>query len=196
MSQALIVFLKQPEAGKVKTRLAKDLGAEKALEIYKTLLVHVRAVALSVDSHRYAYFQDHPLELEGWTLPDFTPKLQTGSSLGDRMFKAFSEVLSTNHEKAVLIGSDLPLITSAIIEKAFLLLDYNDAVIGPAVDGGYYLIGMKKSHDLFSNLTWSTSHVFQDTIERIESQRLTYALLPVLPDIDTAEDWKKYGPVL
>jgi len=191
MKNALIIFIKNPQAGKVKTRLAASLGAEKALEIYLDLLQHTRRAALELTAKRYLFYSDFVDEKDEWQAADFFKKAQVGIDLGERMKNAFSEVLP-GHEKAVIIGSDLPGMTGEILAEAFSKLDHADFVIGQAEDGGYYLLGMKEFQPaVFQEISWSTPLVFEQTIHHI--QRLgSFSLLPVLADIDTAADWERF----
>lgn len=193
MDNAIIILLKNAHPGQVKTRLAKTAGDEQTLLIYKALLEHVRRSVLDVSAMRYAYYSDFPATEDKWSSRDFINKKQRGKNVGERMAKAFSEVLPL-HKKVLLIGSDLPSISSAIIEDAFAHLDHSDVVIGPAIDGGYYLIGMKEFYpSFFQNIAWSTSQVFEKTVRIIELLGKSWSKLPELPDIDTEEDWERYG---
>ncbi len=190
---SLIIFVKNPELGKVKTRLAADVGNDRALEIYHALLDKTRKVALTIEATRYLFYSQFIDDRDDWQSSLFVKSLQKGDELGARMTNAFSAVLA-KHPKAIIIGSDCPQIEKKIINYAFALLDTNDFVIGPALDGGYYLLGMKFPHSyLFQNMTWSVDTVFEETTRRILSRGHTFATLPTLSDIDYLEDWEKYG---
>lgn len=192
-SKALLIFIKNPELGKVKTRLAETLGDPKALKIYLSLLAYTRQVALKVSAERYLFYSRYVENQDEWSPLDFHKLTQEGEDLGVRMLNAFQLSLS-RHQKAVIIGSDCATLTSDIIEDAFLKLDEVDCVIGPATDGGYYLLGMREVQpELFQQIPWSTENVRSLTIRRIKKSGRTYALLPELSDIDREEDWKKYG---
>lgn len=190
MQKSLIIFVRKPEAGKVKTRLASQVGNEKALEVYIKLLQHTQQICHNVNADKYLF----GTELEDDVSWDgFFQARQRGDDLGNRMMNAFNYLFEKNYEKVVIIGSDCPLLTAEIIEEAFNKLDETDIVIGPAEDGGYYLLGMKKLVPaLFRNIQWSSATVFSDTIRILQSLSLTYFLLPELSDIDTEEDWLKY----
>ncbi|MEK7255123.1 MAG: TIGR04282 family arsenosugar biosynthesis glycosyltransferase, partial [Bacteroidota bacterium] len=200
MKNALLIFIKNPRLGKVKTRLAATLGAENALKIYLALLERTRQAALQVAADKYLFYSDFVDETDEWRAADFLKKIQrgndpeySGQALGERMANAFAEVLPA-HEKAIIIGSDLPGLTGEILADAFAKLDHADFVIGQAEDGGYYLLGMKEFQPaVFQEISWSTPLVFEQTIERILSLGKSFATLPVLPDIDTAEDWERHG---
>lgn len=191
--QALLIFIKNPEKGKVKTRLAATVGDERALKIYRALLKYTRNLALEVASERYLFYSRFIEENDEWSGRQFHKKLQEGKDLGERMYRAFEWTLE-RHGKAVIIGSDCATLTPAIVEEAFRRLDDHDCVIGPATDGGYYLLGLRETRpELFRDIPWSTDQVRSLTIERIEALGQTYFLLPELSDIDRAEDWDEYG---
>lgn len=190
---ALIIFIKNAEKGKVKTRLAQTIGEERALEIYLILLAHTRKLSLGVPTQRLLFYSDFVETADQWPEPDFQKFVQDGDDLGQRMFNAFKIALEKYH-KAIIIGSDCANLTSAIIEKAFLQLDHYDFVLGPATDGGYYLLGMTAAApSLFENMEWSTDEVLATTLSRMRNLGKTCYLLPELSDIDFEEDWKKYG---
>jgi len=193
MENALIVFIKNPELGKVKTRLASTLGDEKALEIYLSLLDYTRKVAVKTAADRYVYYSNHIDENDEWDINDFKKVLQRGDSLGDRMKNAFQEAFK-KHEKVVIIGSDCPTLHPDIITAAYRHLDNHDFVIGPSFDGGYYLLGMRDfERKIFQGIPWSTIEVLPQTIERINELEKDFFLLPTLSDVDYEEDWLEYG---
>lgn len=191
--KALIIFIRNPELGKVKTRLAKEAGHQKALDIYVALLDHTRNVSLQVVAERHLFYYGQLNHQDTWNNQKFHKRVQEEGDLGHKMLSAFERVLDRN-DKAVIIGSDCPQITSDIIEIAFSSLDNSDVVIGPSIDGGYYLLGMKEVHpDLFKDIMWSTEHVFDQTIHRVQKLQLTYTALSTLSDVDHLKDWEKYG---
>ena len=190
---ALIIFIKNPEKGKVKTRLAKEVGADKALAIYRALLAHTRKIALAVPTQRFLFYSEYIDEKDGWSDKDFIKLLQIDANLGAKMANAFQQVLA-QYKKAVIIGSDCASLTPEIVQKAFDKLETFPFVIGPAMDGGYYLLGMKKFRpEIFEQIEWSTASVLSSTIQRIESLEKKYYLLPELSDIDHKADWDKFG---
>ncbi|NBC10020.1 MAG: DUF2064 domain-containing protein [Bacteroidetes bacterium] len=191
--KTLIIFIRNPELGKVKTRLARDVGAEKALSIYKALLRHTRATAMQVQAKRLLFYSQDIQETDDWPQPQFEKRLQSGNGLGERMQHAFATALATA-DKAIIVGSDIAQINADIIKKAFGALDEADFVIGPALDGGYYLLGMKQpTPQLFQNMPWSTSQVCAVTQQRIRQLGKTYRLVDTLSDIDYASDWEQHG---
>ncbi len=191
--RALIIFVRNPEKGKVKTRLAKSLGEDKALAIYKALLAKTRTVAQEVEALRLLFYSVQVHTQDDWPVSKFVKLQQRGDDLGARMQHAF-EVALERATSAIIVGSDIAQIDTPIIEHAFASLSQKDYVIGPAMDGGYYLLGMKKSSPfLFRDMPWSTERVAQITKDRILASGGTLGYAPTLSDIDYAEDWKKYG---
>lgn len=189
---AIIIFIKNPVAGKAKTRLAKDVGNDTALAIYKSLLNYTRVTSLLVNATRYLFYGGEILEDE-WDDAQFVKKLQTGNDLGERMSNAFGEVLQ-KHKKVLIIGSDCPQLDLLTISDAYQALDHDDFVIGPSEDGGYYLLGMRELNaDVFYNISWSTDTVCSQTIAQIKDSQKTYSLLPIMSDVDYKEDWDKHG---
>lgn len=187
---ALIIFVRNPEPGKVKTRLAATLGDEKALHIYKDLLHHTRSVSRQSTAHKFVFYHNVIDWEDEWNIPDFNKRLQCNTNLGSKMRKAFEEVFSAGYDKAIIIGSDCFELNTALIESAFLYLDDKDVVIGPASDGGYYLLGMKRMHScFFSNKQWSTASVYAATLQDAITNGIRITSLPVLTDVDTEADW-------
>jgi rSAM/selenodomain-associated transferase 1 len=191
MSRGLIIFVKNAEPGKVKTRLAISIGDEAALAVYKRLLQYTRAITSKVNARRFVFYSSQIEDHDGWDHSTYEKQLQSGKDLGERMANALSRVL-LKVDMAVIIGSDCLELTSAIIDDAFAALERFDVVIGPARDGGYYLLGIKQIHpELFADKKWSTSTVFQDTVADLRVLGLTYATLPVLSDIDDIDDLRR-----
>jgi uncharacterized protein len=195
MENALIIFIKNPALGKVKTRLARTVGDDKALEIYLELTKITRENAFILRGpSRHIFYSDFINLNDEWANSHFQKHVQLGEDLGERMFNAFSEILKT-HKKAVIIGSDCPTLTSAILELAFEKLETNDFVVGPSTDGGYYLLGFGQNNAtnfVFRNMDWSTDKVLPTTLKRISAQEKTIFLLPELTDIDEEKDWLDY----
>lgn len=188
---ALIIFTRNPELGKCKTRLAKVIGDEAALEIYKYLLDHTAEISKNIKADKFVFYSDDIKKEDLWNKDIFRKKLQYGIDLGARMENAFTELFELNYEKVIIIGSDLLDLKTKHVDDAFQLLETNELVVGPAKDGGYYLLGMKSLHlNIFKNKVWGTSNVFKDTVKDIQNS--TYALMEELNDIDTFEDIKPY----
>jgi uncharacterized protein len=191
---ALIIFIKNPIKGKVKTRLATTVGDDKALEIYQYLLRKTLEIVKDLPCQKYLYYADKIDKKDIWDNTIFTKKIQIGNDLGERMYNAFTEVFDNEAiKKVAIIGADCPMLPAGFIEKAFDELKQNSFVIGPAFDGGYYLLGMKTVRvELFEKIIWGGSRVLNDTILRINKMVKTFYLLPPLPDVDTQEDWENY----
>ena len=191
---AIITFIKNPELGKAKTRLAATVGDERALEIYKELLRHTRETVQAVAGiDAFLFYSKFIDENDDWSNDFFTKKLQPAGDLGTKMIAAFAEVFKTN-QPVIIVGSDCASLTSEILENAISILKEKDFVIGPAIDGGYYLLGMNTFQpSVFENIEWSTEQVFLQTVAKIEALKMNYGLLPALSDIDFEEDWEKWG---
>ncbi|KGL61584.1 hypothetical protein SAMN04487762_0533 [Polaribacter sp. Hel1_33_78] len=188
----LLIFTRNPELGKVKTRLAKTVGNETALEIYKYLLQKTRDISLQVSSDREVYYSVKIRSNDIWDSKNYQKNQQVGEDLGIRMQNAFKNGFDAGYKKVVIIGSDLYDLTSENIEKAFTELDNNDVVLGPAEDGGYYLLGMNLLHStIFKNKKWGTQTVRKDTLTDLKDKKVH--LLEELNDIDIFEDIK-YHP--
>lgn len=188
----LLIFIKNPLPGKVKTRLAKDLGEEKAVEFYKKLLKITRTEAEKTKSVKWLCYGDFINEDDEWTADFFEKKLQSGNNLGERMSMFFKKGFEAGFKRIVIIGSDCPDIQSSDLNGAFDILKKSDAVIGPANDGGYYLLGLSKNVDLFQNKEWSTESVFEDTLDDFKKENLTFQIIEEKIDLDTVEDLKNF----
>ena len=193
MSPCLVVAAKQPERGKVKTRIGSALGDAQAAEVYGCALLDTLSLVLSISDVTHAlsyapatddarcYFAD--------IAPTFLLMPQRGATLGERLNHTLTRLL-TRLSPIVVIGSDSPDLPAAFITRAFnLLRDGTDVVLGPASDGGYYLIGMKSMQPtLFERIDWSTEAVAQQTRERAEEAELNLVELPQWHDLDTVAD--------
>lgn len=188
MKQLLLIFVRNPILGKVKTRLSKTIGDEKALQVYKCLLGYTKQITDNLLIDKQVWYADFLNDNDLWNTYQKRAQVQT-QSLGERMNFAFENGFKDKYESIGIIGSDCLELSTEILQIAFKQLENYDVVIGPAKDGGYYFIGMNKKHYfLFENKKWSTDTVFLDTIEDVKNEGLTYFLLPTLSDIDTEED--------
>jgi hypothetical protein len=191
MNRALIIFIKNPILGHVKTRLAVDLGAKGALKVYHTLLEYTKEVSAQVSAERYLYYSHQIDQKDSWPNHEFIKKKQSEGDLGRRMFNALQE---RKEKLKLIIGSDCPQLMKEDIEAAFTALHDHDLVIGPANDGGYYLVGMKKPHpSLFKGVKWSSETVFSTTLEKAQQQNLKVKILRELVDLDTLDDLNEVG---
>ena len=186
--KALAIFLKNNVSGQVKTRLAKEVGHERAMQVYDRLCKHTLSVATKVNASVIGFYTN---EIEAHPVFDEV-HLQQGSGLGERMKNAF-EFLLNRYEQVVLIGSDLPDLSAQLLQKAFELLQENDLVLGPALDGGYYLIALRAPQpQLFEDITYSNAHVLKRTLAIAKASHLSVGLLEPLRDLDTFEDLKHF----
>jgi len=189
--EVVLVFQKNAIQGKVKTRLASGMGDLRALEIYKHLMQSTYSVLEHVEAPVWTYFSDFIPETVN--PPIAKSFVQEGQDLGERMANAFARSFESGMEKVVLIGTDCPTLQSQHLNQAFEALTHSDLVLGPATDGGYYLIGMKRKADyLFEGISWSTSEVLSQTLAVATAHGLHFTLLDELSDIDTREDWERY----
>lgn len=193
MQKHLIIFIKNPILGTVKTRLAKTIGNESALKVYKDLMEKCRKESLTVEAIRHLFYSKQILEHDQWSSTDFEKKLQAEGDLGKKLSDAFQTV-SKIGEKVLVIGSDCYDLTATLIEEAFDKLEDNDLVLGPANDGGYYLLGTKSfSPFLFEGINWSTETVLEETVKQANKHNLKVAILKELVDLDTIEDLNQSG---
>ena len=200
--QRLLVFARLPELGKVKTRLATTLGDERTLEVYETMVRELlQSIGESTPETEIEIVWAPTSGANGESLRrafgDRMLAMQTGTTLGDRLAMAFSERFFFHRTmKIIAIGVDDPHLPRAIIDHAFALLDSCDYVIGPATDGGYYLIGCRAAaydSSIFADVAWGTEKVFATTVQKIRDLGSCVATLPQRSDIDTAEDLAKYS---
>jgi uncharacterized protein len=183
----LLIFTRNPELGKVKTRLAKTVGDETTLEIYRFLLKKTEEVTQKVTSDKAVFYSEKITENDLWNPEIFQKHLQLEGDLGMKMQQAFEQSFEKGYEKVVIIGSDLYDITPEIIENAFENLNTNDVVLGPAKDGGYYLLGMKSIHKpIFQHKKWGTATVLKETLGDLTDKKVF--LLEELNDVDVFED--------
>lgn len=189
---ALIIFVRNPIYGKVKTRLAKDIGDKKALQVYHLLLNHTLDITQPLKCSKFVYYSDEVNDQDIWDNKGYIKRLQNGKDLGKRMYYAIKELFDSGFTKVLIIGSDCLQLKTEILEEAIFMLDQNSAVLGPAIDGGYYLLGLTSLiPDLFVNKEWSTDKVAQQTLDDFVRLGISYDLLEELNDIDDASDLEK-----
>lgn len=191
--RCLLFFIRNPEKGRIKTRLAASVGDERALELYKRFLLNILSTLNKGTFLFYLCFYpaDALENLRKWLGGDYLYMSQQGEDLGERMKNGFMEAFDSGFKRVLLIGSDIPGLPLEFIEEAFASLKEKDAVIGPSLDGGYYLIGFrdkKFSPQVFKGILWSTECVFEETMKILEREGLTIHTLKPLRDIDTIDD--------
>lgn len=183
----LLIFTRNLELGKCKTRLAKKIGDEAALEIYKFLLEHTVRITKDLKAKKQTFYSEEIWENDIWNNELYLKKLQVGKTLGERMANAFMNGFKVGYERIIIIGSDMYDLSQKDLEAAFDALEQHDFVIGPATDGGYYLLGMKKfKPELFQNKDWGKETVFQSTLADLIDDDIY--LLPEKNDVDIYED--------
>lgn len=183
----LIVFVKNAVLGTAKTRLAATIGDEKAFEVYKQLLKITEEATQGMENCGVHIYFSSEKDPSRWA--SYAQFVQHGNDLGERMSDAFRRGFEMGFEQIVGVGSDLPDLTTEIIEKGLNELGSNDAVFGPAEDGGYYLIGMRHMIDcIFENKPWSTEDLLEITLGELISNGYSVGLLETLNDLDTEED--------
>jgi len=192
--QRLIVFLKAPRPGTVKTRVAQTAGPERACEIYRRLVVSVLDAVQSFTSVQLRFAPDDAAEeIKPWLRDGWTAQPQGPGDLGERMHRAFDSAFADNAERVVLIGSDTPEVRSSDVRSAWQELQAHDLVVGPATDGGYWLIGLRAPQpELFRGISWSSEQVLGQTLARAQSLGLRVQLLRILADVDIEADWDAY----
>lgn len=196
---ALLILIKNPIPGKTKTRLAADVGNEMALKMYQQLMDWTRdqAIGLQDTVTCYLWYSEEVLTDDTWPNDRFRKAVQHSGGLGDRMEAAFHQAFADGHDRAIIIGSDCPGITTNYLQEGFTALTDHDLVIGPALDGGYTLLGLRKLEaSLFHDMEWSTEQVLSITLQRAKNAGLSIKQLAPLSDVDYLEDWLSYGWLL
>jgi len=197
---SLIIFIKTPEPGHIKTRLARDINEDYVRALYTAFLKDLD-YRFNNQKEYQTWYAIAPENFNFTTLSGIIRLnkyfLQHGAHLGSRMHHAFGHVSQDGSDKMVLIGSDIPAISGNIIAQAFSKLDQSECVLGPTTDGGYYLIGLKKPQPaLFADISWSTEMVLQQTLERAGQENIPVDLLARLNDVDTLSDLRKLHQLL
>jgi len=188
-NEAIIIFVRNPVLGLVKTRIAAKLGSEAALKVYVKLLKQTHEIVCPLTSDKFVFYADGINHQDLWENHLFYKRNQVAGDLGLKMQQAFKEVFEMGYQRALIIGSDCYDLTTELATDAFESLKQKQVVIGPAADGGYYLLGMQKMQpSLFTNIEWSTPKVLAQTIEACEKENLLYKSLPTLSDVDEADD--------
>jgi len=190
----ILVFAKYPEPGKCKTRLAAGVGESKAMEIYRALLNHTLGVVRSTSFRKtlLADPADRAADGAAWAPGMDAYRAQASGDLGERLAQAFAASFAGGARKVIVIGCDCPQLSKDSLVSSFMALDQADAVLGPTVDGGYYLLGLKESRpSLFQGIPWSTDQVFDKTLNILKFQSLSYISRDAFSDVDTLEDYER-----
>ncbi|UCB49864.1 MAG: TIGR04282 family arsenosugar biosynthesis glycosyltransferase [Deltaproteobacteria bacterium] len=192
----ILFFVKYPEAGKVKTRLAEYIGSKEAAELYRNFVLDLLAKLGSTRlPFRICFYPEQKRELlMGWLGNEYEYIPQRGADIGERMAGAFEEAFGGGYRRVILIGSDFPDLPQSFLEESLSALNTHDAVIGPSMDGGYYLIGYGNNtsfHQSFEGVDWGTEGVFRQTLSILKDHKKRVYVLPVWNDIDTIEDLRQ-----
>ena len=197
-AEALMIFATIPRPGEVKKRLAREIGGQPAAALYNDLALHTFRIGQEALDGGWSVtlFYDPKVkesEVRAWVGRDFHFAAERGREPGERIQHAFDYTFHRHARKAIVISSDIPGLEFSLLEEARELLDTSDVVIGPASDGGCYLIGMKPpTKGFFRDLPWGTTKVFREASERIHRLGLKQSSLPKLSDVDTAESYRSY----
>ena len=199
-SRSLVIFANAPEKGRVKSRIAADLGPDVALTAYKTLAEHAVAAASHVDwcNKVIAYAPNGTGDaMRSWFGDLFDYRAQGEGDLGRRMLSALERAFGDGADRVILIGVDCPGVSEGVIGEAFTRLDQADVVIGPSFDGGYYLIGMKKAlKPLFVDIPFGTGDTLQKTLMAARRASVRVSLLDWKRDVNTGDAWKGVAKTL
>lgn len=201
LDSALIIFIKNPQKGKVKTRLAATIGEKRALKVFNKLLQNIHSQSVKVSVRKILYYSEFIDSSDLWESDIFEKKLQNQSSdLGQRMFSAFEECHQIGFKKCLIVGSDIYDLSTEILNQGFELLKDSETVLGRTFDGGYYALGINFENvqqpeflsQLFLNKAWSHEKVAQEALDVINSFGLKCNFLPTLNDIDNEDDLKNF----
>ena len=189
----ILLFIKAPLKGQIKSRLAAAIGNDAALELYQRFVLDTidTVGALAIPLRICFYPPDAGTTIRTWLGNEHACMPQQGNDLGERMEQAFEQVFKEGYDRAVLIGSDIPELSTPVVDEAFTSLNGHDAVLGPASDGGYYLLGFTAKtflRDAFHDIAWSTNTVCAETLGTFKQSGTQVHLLPKLHDIDTKDD--------
>ncbi|WP_018615364.1 TIGR04282 family arsenosugar biosynthesis glycosyltransferase [Segetibacter koreensis] len=189
MENALIIFVRNSEKGKVKKRLAKSIGDEKTLEVYKYLLEYTKDITIQCKCNLFVFYSHYIHINDVFDDNVFSKHVQEGDDIGERMMNAFKKVFDLGLKNICIIGSDCYQLETEILNEAFEKLRQSDIVIGPANDGGYYLVGMSKVYrDVFTNKDWGKTTLLNDTLETINTLGLTCSQLSQLNNLEDIDD--------
>jgi len=194
---AIVVMARYPTPGRVKTRLARSLGDEAACRLYTAFLADIGArFGARPDIDLVWAFEPSAADFAAVVGPHSRCVAQVGSDLGERMCNAFRQLLSHGYRRVVMIGADVPHVGDDVIAGALHRIERADVALGPSEDGGYYLIAMKRPHDVFATIPMGTPRVFEETLARARALHLAIELLPTLFDVDEVEDLRRLRDVV
>lgn len=194
---ALIIMAKHPRLKAIHSSLARTLGEEVASEFHRLsaerLFLELERLLPPVQRYLFYAGNEEESTLRSWTGNQFLYEAQIGRDRGERLQHALATIFARHATKAIVVGTDTPDLTAGLIDEALHLLDNYDVVIGPDHSGGYYLLGLKALHrELFHNVPWGTSRVYGHTLRMIKALDLSLAFLPVLIDVNTEDDLRRW----
>jgi uncharacterized protein len=190
----LIIFTRYPEAGKVKTRLIPALGAAAAADLHQRMVEHTLEKARALRQCKKLAIEvwftgGNIAQMQDWLGTDVNYEPQPGGDLGDRLIAAFKTAFTKGQTSVVIVGTDCPDLNSTLLEKSFDVLQQHELVLGPAIDGGYYLVGLGRFvPELFEEIAWSTQAVLEQTLAITQQLDLEPVLLECLSDVDLPQD--------
>lgn len=192
--ERLILFVKAPRVGQVKTRLAATLGDAAACAAYERLANTLLANLASLPEVELRFTpEDARPEVEHWLRAGWIARGQGPGDLGQRLQSAFADAFASGAKRVVIIGSDCPEVTVSDVREAWKELRIRDLVVGPAADGGYWLIGLRQPQPaLFENIPWSSESVLAETLRRARARQLKMQLLRILADVDDEAGWRGF----
>ncbi len=198
-SDKLIIFTRYPVPGNAKTRLINDIGPAGAADVHRKLTEKIIAEIIDIKKKRVPHYEicytgGSLKQMKNWLGNGFSYTEQDQGDLGARMYSAIKKSLHNGSSKVVLIGTDIPEPVSEFIDQTFSALDENDIVLGPATDGGYWLIGMKRPCNIFDGVSWGKETVLCQTVDMAKQHGCSVYQLPPVNDIDTVDDLLRWDP--
>jgi uncharacterized protein len=189
-TNCLIIFTRYPEPGKTKTRLIPALGGDGSAQLHRRMAEHTVKQVRSLSCAIEVWYVGGSEELmQDWLGKDLWYREQPAGDLGDRMCGAFRSAFEQGYQSVMIVGTDCPGLTTDFMAQGFASLRNQVVTIGPAIDGGYYLIGLQRLvPELFQEINWSTATVFSETLAIVDKLQLSTYLLPSLYDIDLPDD--------
>jgi uncharacterized protein len=185
----LIIMASNPDKGRVKRKLAKEVGDEQALGVYQKLLIYTKEITKKLNCDKSVFYSDRIDDNDLWDNMIYTKNLQSGDNRGERLTDAFTRAFAMGKDRVVVIGTDCIELESYMIKEAFAVLESNDVVMGPSSDGGYYMLGMRKFLPmLLLEKDWNSDDLLMDTIIDLKKLDSKYYLLKTLNNIETSAD--------
>jgi rSAM/selenodomain-associated transferase 1 len=193
---AIIIFAKFPEPGKVKKKIGTVIGMDNSAKLCTAFINDLIEENSEKDYDIYLSFIGHEYKEKYRTMfPNAILYVQRGTNMSENVQSAFEDLLD-DYEKVALVGCDVPQLSAGTVIKAFNALESHDVVLGPAEDGGYYLIALKEPHDIFKGMPWGKENLLENQVRILKEKKLAFVLLDKLPDVDTVEELKYIKRIL